>query len=93
MSIFVQTAALHRFVYDEEQVKRFANFIFSQNGIHLLFINARRKYQTDDDKKAGATINRATILTKSFNSVTPDKYLNLVKSFEQPLGNMMRIYW
>ena len=85
MSEFVQTVDLHRFVYDDNQVKRFAKFISSHNGVHQLFIAARPKYQTEEQKVQQKIKHRKT-MTKSFHNVTPERFLSLVKSFEQPIG-------
>lgn len=85
MSEFVQTVELHRFVYDDNQVKRFAKFISSHNGVHQLFIAARPKYQTDE-QKVQHKIKHTKTMTKSFHNVTPERFLSLVKSFEQPIS-------
>jgi hypothetical protein len=85
MSKYVQTVELHRFVYDAHQVKRFAEFISSHNGVHQLFIAARSKYQTDE-QKVQHKIKHTKTMTKSFHNVTPERFLSLVKSFEQPIS-------
>jgi hypothetical protein len=77
-----KTVLVHDLVYDEEQIMRFARLIKSDAGIHQIFLNARKKYSVDKSPHKNKHMN-----PKVFSNTKPEQFLNIVKSYERPIGS------
>lgn len=77
-----KTVEVYDLIYDEEQVKRFAKLIDTENGIHEVFIMARKKYnETIENNKSGF------MSPKYFYGRDAEDYLRIVRSYEKPIGS------
>jgi hypothetical protein len=72
-------ALVYNFIYDEEQVKRFARLIDSENTYQLLCIVSRPKYHK------GSLPNRH-MSPRTFAKYSPERYLEQVRKYEQSVG-------
>lgn len=72
-------AIIYNFIYDEEQVKRFARLIDSENTYQLLCIVSRAKYHK------GSLPNRH-MSPRTFSRYSPERYLEQVRKYEQVAG-------
>jgi hypothetical protein len=71
---------IHNFIYDENQIKAFANLIGTTGNTHVIYIIARSKYNK--------TVKFRThfMNPKAFFDYTPEKFLQLVRKYEVPIG-------
>lgn len=76
-------AEVYNLVYDEEQIKRFAKLIDSENSMHHMFIAARPKYISSDTDRSR---NRHMNTKVSFNK-SPEEFVRLVRKYELPVGS------
>jgi hypothetical protein len=74
-----KTVEVHRFVYDEEQIKRFARLIDTENGYHQLCLFVRPKYHTG--------VKNRNVGIRTFYGYTPEVFLEQVKKHELPVGS------
>lgn len=82
------TAQLHAFVYDEVQIRRFAELINASKETHQLFVSVRPKYQSEQDKADDAKqIQNKHISPKIIYHVTPEQFVQQVRRFERPVGS------
>lgn len=78
---FTKQAVVHNFIYDEEQIKRFATLIDTEHNLHQLFVSARPKYITDEEKIRNRHMSSRTSL-----NLTPEEFVRLVRKYEIPVG-------
>ena len=82
-----KTIEVYNLIYDEEQVKRFARLIDTENGIHEVFIMARKKY---DESKEGMKNNKSGFMSpKYFYGYDANSYLHIVQNYEKRIGNYL----
>lgn len=80
---FTRQSEVYNLVYDEEQIKRFAKLIDSENSLHQMFIAARPKYITEGtDKSRNRHMNTKVSVNKS-----PEEFVRLVRKYELPIGS------
>lgn len=69
-----RSTEVYNFIYDSEQVKKFARLIGTENHLHLTFLCSRPKY----DRR----FKQNVISPKSFYNKTADEFLELVRRYE-----------
>lgn len=78
--------SVHKFVYDPEQIRRFARLINSNKGAHQIFLSARPKYQSSEEKSQGKQIQNKHISPKMVVNMSEDELVRVVQSYERPIG-------
>lgn len=69
-----RNASIYNLVYDEEQIKRFAKLIKTEDNIHVLFLSCRPKYNHD--------FKQEMICSQSFFNRTSEEFVELVRRYE-----------
>lgn len=72
---------VHRFIYDEEQIRKFVEIVGFTGVLHQMFVSARPKYNKDVKFKC------RHISPKSFFNSTADRFIELIKKYEIPVGS------
>lgn len=71
---------VYNFIYDELQIRQFAELIGLQDSIHQIFVAARSKYNKNVQFKT------AHVANYSFFDVSIDKFINFIKKCEVSVG-------
>lgn len=80
-------AELHTFVYDESQIQRFARLIGVTEETHQIFISARPKYQSHEEKSQDdKQIQHKQFPPRIIHRITSEEFVQLLKQYELPVG-------
>lgn len=70
----------HRFIYSTDEMKKFFDLIECENKTHQTFVCVRPKYSKN------RPVKNQTMSQKCFYNYTFDKFVDLIKKYELPVG-------
>jgi hypothetical protein len=78
----------YNFIYDPEQVKEWTRIIKTRSSTHCVFLSARPKYQSQEEK-GDLQIQNRHICHRIVTNISSDEFLRTLQEFNVPIGTFV----